>query len=398
MLSKITVLIGLILILAVLSLAVLADSMTKEVEHDEHMYCIGGALLADGKMIYRDFSYVAQMPYHALVYAALFKTLNTRWFLLVGRMVSAVCDILLAGCILGISLHIFKPLTVVGLLVGVGAVILWIFNPLVDYANGFAWNHDVVIFLVMVSLWLRRRATPRTARRGRPGRRRRPGGHVAPPEAPEDGVGVRLALRDVGWSKGLSRSQAPHSAVATSHSKNAAPRPDRGSNGSASAGGRPSRRRDQRALLRPRCVARRAQRHEQPVGAVRRRLAHGLAHDRQHPRATLPGALRDELLHPRPERFPRPAASGASACRAPAPPRSPAAPRGAPPAGPPDRPASRHSSLECCAPARTRRTSTPEERRGHEPEERERREAPADVGRVEEDVAEPGRGSELRER
>jgi hypothetical protein len=37
---------------------------------------------------------------------------------------------------------------------GLGASILWVFNPLVDYANGFAWNHDVVILCVVLSLWL----------------------------------------------------------------------------------------------------------------------------------------------------------------------------------------------------------------------------------------------------
>ncbi|MFH1371597.1 MAG: hypothetical protein ABII09_09980 [Planctomycetota bacterium] len=154
MLSKITVWLIIILISAVILLAVLADSMTKRMGHDEQMYCTGGALLAEGKMIYRDFSYVAQMPYHALLLAALFKMLNTRWFLLVGRLVSVICDIFAAGCIMGISLHIFKPLSVAGILLGLGAVLLWVFNPLVDYANGFTWNHDVVILCVMLSLWL----------------------------------------------------------------------------------------------------------------------------------------------------------------------------------------------------------------------------------------------------
>jgi hypothetical protein len=154
MVSKTFVCIGVVLILAVFSLAILANSMTKMVGRDEQVYCTAGALLAQGKMIYRDFSYVAQMPYHPLLCAALFRALNTRYFLLTVRMVSAVCDILTVFCIVGIYRHIFKPFTIVGLLLGLGASILWIFNPLVDYANGFAWNHDVVILCVMLSLWL----------------------------------------------------------------------------------------------------------------------------------------------------------------------------------------------------------------------------------------------------
>ena len=154
MVSKTFVCIGVVLILAVFSLAVLANSMTKPVGHDEQMYCTAGALLAQGKMIYRDFSYVAQMPYHPLLCAALYRALNTSYFLFTGRIVSVVCDILIVVCIVGIYRLIFKPFVVTGLLLGLGASVLWIFNPLVDYANGFAWNHDAAVLCVVLSLWL----------------------------------------------------------------------------------------------------------------------------------------------------------------------------------------------------------------------------------------------------
>jgi hypothetical protein len=154
MVSKTFIYIGVVLILAVLSLAVLANSMTKPVGRDEHVYCTAGALLAEGKMIYRDFSYVAQMPYHPLLCSVLFRVLNTSYFLLVGRMLSAVCDIIVVFCIVGMYRHIFKPFTITGLLLGLGASILWLFNPLVDYSNGFAWNHDATVLCVTLSLWL----------------------------------------------------------------------------------------------------------------------------------------------------------------------------------------------------------------------------------------------------
>jgi hypothetical protein len=143
-----------ILILVALSLAILANSMTKPLGRDEQMYCTAGSLLAQGKMIYRDFSYPAQMPYHPLLYAALFKMLNTTHYLLVGRMLSVVCDILIVVCIVGIYRHIFKSFAVSAMLLPLAAAVLYVFNPLVDYANGYAWNHDVVVLFVVLSFWL----------------------------------------------------------------------------------------------------------------------------------------------------------------------------------------------------------------------------------------------------
>jgi len=146
--------IAVILILAVFSLAIFANSMTKLLGHDEQMYCIAGVMLAQGKMIYRDFSYVAQMPYHPLLCAALFRILNTTHYLLVVRMLSVLCDILIVVSIVGIYRRIFDTFPISGVLFGLAAVVLYLFNPFVDYANGFAWNHDVVILFVLLSFLL----------------------------------------------------------------------------------------------------------------------------------------------------------------------------------------------------------------------------------------------------
>jgi hypothetical protein len=37
---------------------------------------------------------------------------------------------------------------------GLAAAVLYVFNPLVDYANGYAWNHDIVLLCVVLSFWL----------------------------------------------------------------------------------------------------------------------------------------------------------------------------------------------------------------------------------------------------
>ena len=143
-----------VLLLIILSFAIFANSMIKAPGRDEQMYCTGGVLLSQGKMIYRDFSYVAQLPYHPLLYAALFKILNTNHYLLVGRLVSVICDILVMLCIVGIYRHIFGKFKICGILLGAAGAVLYVFNPLVDYANGYAWNHDVVILCVAISFWL----------------------------------------------------------------------------------------------------------------------------------------------------------------------------------------------------------------------------------------------------
>jgi hypothetical protein len=128
--------------------------MTKPLGRDEQMYCTAAVLLAQGRTIYRDFSYPAQLPYHPLLYAALFRVMNTNHYLLVGRMVSVVCDILVMVCIVGIYRHIFRSFEKSGILFGLAGAVLYVFNPLVDYANGYAWNHDVVILSVALSFWL----------------------------------------------------------------------------------------------------------------------------------------------------------------------------------------------------------------------------------------------------
>ncbi|MHC4148263.1 MAG: hypothetical protein ACYSR5_02145 [Planctomycetota bacterium] len=139
---------------AVLSAAILANSMTKPLGHDEQMYCTGAALLARGEMIYRDFSYVAQMPYHPLLCAALFKILDTTHYLLVVRLLSVVCDVLIVVCIVAIYQHIFSGFNISAMILGLSGAVLYLFNPFVSYANGFAWNHDIVILLVVASFWL----------------------------------------------------------------------------------------------------------------------------------------------------------------------------------------------------------------------------------------------------
>ena len=131
-----------------------ANAMAKPIGRDEHMYCTAGVLLGQGHMIYRDFSYVAQMPYHPLLYAVVYKALQTTYYLLVGRIISVICDFVILLCIIDIYRRVLGKLSGVGILLGLAGGIIYVFNPIVDYANGFAWNNDAVAACVVLSFWL----------------------------------------------------------------------------------------------------------------------------------------------------------------------------------------------------------------------------------------------------
>ena len=146
--------------IAVLSVVIFVSAMTKSVGRDEHMYCTGGALLAHGELIYRDFSYVAQLPYHPLLLGAMYRLFRTEHYLLIGRLVSVLCDILVMSCIVIVCRRAYRECRLHGVVVGLALALLYLYNPLVDYANGYAWNHDVVMACVMLSYVLFSLARP----------------------------------------------------------------------------------------------------------------------------------------------------------------------------------------------------------------------------------------------
>lgn len=142
------------LLLVVLSLVIFMSSMAKPVVDAEHASCAAGVLLTQGKMIYRDFACVAQMPYHPFLCAAIFKVFNTTHYLLAGRMLTVVCDILIVISIIGIFQRVFAPFPVTGLLLGMAMAVLCVFNYHVDRVIGFALNQDFMILCILVSFWL----------------------------------------------------------------------------------------------------------------------------------------------------------------------------------------------------------------------------------------------------
>jgi 4-amino-4-deoxy-L-arabinose transferase-like glycosyltransferase len=143
-----------VLIIIVLALSFFANSMAHPVHRNEQMHCTAGVLLSQGEMIYRDFSYVGQLPYYPLFCAILFKALNTTYYLLTARGFSVVCDILIVLCIIGIYRSVFESFDIEGRLLGAAAAVLYTFNQIVYSNSGFAWSHDVVILCILLSFWL----------------------------------------------------------------------------------------------------------------------------------------------------------------------------------------------------------------------------------------------------
>lgn len=143
-----------VLLVIVLAVSMLANGMMKPVSRDEQMYCTAGVLLNQGHQIYQDFAYPAQLPYHALLLSGLYRLFHTSHYLLVGRLVSVACDIAVVVLILGIYRRAFGTHRLAGRWLGLAAVTLYAFNPLVGYASGYAWNHDVVIFCVVFAFSL----------------------------------------------------------------------------------------------------------------------------------------------------------------------------------------------------------------------------------------------------
>ncbi len=128
--------------------------MAKPVADAEQASCTAGVLLTKGKMIYRDFAHTTQMPYHPFFCAAIFKMFNTTHYLLAARMLTVVCDILVAICIIGIFTRVFASFPITGWLLGMAMAVLYVFNWYADTFNGLALGRDFVMLCVAGSFWL----------------------------------------------------------------------------------------------------------------------------------------------------------------------------------------------------------------------------------------------------
>ncbi|MEA2573477.1 MAG: hypothetical protein QOH93_775 [Chloroflexia bacterium] len=150
-------------------LLLLATSMEKELNHDEHMYVSGGVLLAEKLQIpYRDFPYL-QMPNLAFMYGGLFALLKwPGYYLLEARVFSTACATASLGLVFAVVAGTARGLPHAwSFLVAAGSVVAIMANPVFRYSSGQAWNHDASVLLALSAFV----ALHTAMRRGWPGGR-----------------------------------------------------------------------------------------------------------------------------------------------------------------------------------------------------------------------------------
>jgi len=119
-------------------------------DHDENIYCTAGALIASGKVMYKDFAFL-HMPLLPVIYASLFTLFRTTNYLFVGRVFSVACSVLTMSLVLIAFLQAFRHQKIYGIVMGTSAAVLYAFNPVIQFAGRFAWNHSLPILCTVVS-------------------------------------------------------------------------------------------------------------------------------------------------------------------------------------------------------------------------------------------------------
>jgi 4-amino-4-deoxy-L-arabinose transferase-like glycosyltransferase len=138
-------------------------NMRRGLNHDEHQFVAGAALLArDGLLPYRDFPYF-HVPTLSFVYAFLFQVND--YLLLTARVFSIVCSWLTLVLIFAAALGWLRHLPIWWRMgIGAATVVLLMTTPSFLHASGRAWNHDFPLLLTLLAAvgqvaWLKR-STP----------------------------------------------------------------------------------------------------------------------------------------------------------------------------------------------------------------------------------------------
>ena len=137
------------LFFAAVFLLLLSANMATGLSHDENMYVAGGKLLAGGLLPYRDYHYF-QMPYLALVYAALFALTDS--LLLGARLFNTVCATLSLGVVYYVPSDLSRGAGyLTRFLVGAVGAVLIVANPVFSFTSGLAWNHSLPVLLTLLA-------------------------------------------------------------------------------------------------------------------------------------------------------------------------------------------------------------------------------------------------------
>ena len=149
--------------LCLLAVIVGGYALGKPIDHDEHQFIAGGALLArEGILPYLDYPYF-HLPNLTFLYGLVF--LISPYLLLSARLLSTVASVGTGAVLLAfayLKLRHYGAWWQIG--AGVLALLALALNPVFQYTTGLAWNHDVPTFFFLLGLGLGAAQTGRAKR------------------------------------------------------------------------------------------------------------------------------------------------------------------------------------------------------------------------------------------
>jgi hypothetical protein len=139
--------------LSLLAVIVGGYALGKPIDHDEHQFIAGGALLArEGILPYLDYPYF-HLPNMTFLYALVFSI--SPYLLLSARLLSTFASVGTGAVLLAfayLKLRHYGAWWQIG--AGVFALLALALNPVFQYTTGLAWNHDLPTFLFVLGLAL----------------------------------------------------------------------------------------------------------------------------------------------------------------------------------------------------------------------------------------------------
>ncbi len=135
------------LALGVALIAAFAEIMTS-LSHNEHMYIAASLFVLDGRMLYRDFSYL-QTPYLPLVYAGLFQFLGIKSYYLLTCKFFCLASLVVSASVL----YLLAKRVLQTRVLALSAVVLFLSNSIIVNAASEVSNYALPIALSVIGFY-----------------------------------------------------------------------------------------------------------------------------------------------------------------------------------------------------------------------------------------------------